>query len=73
MNDISASILIVNESRRRFLQGAGGLALGDRAEGTVDASSGHSRQGGATGAAAGAADPAEDWTFMPLQRRRRKC
>jgi len=28
MNDISRDILIVNESRRRFLQGAGGLALG---------------------------------------------
>ena len=27
MNDISRDILIVNESRRRFLQGAGGLAL----------------------------------------------
>src|ERR1700740_410014 len=28
MNDINREVLIVNESRRRFLQGAGGLALG---------------------------------------------
>jgi hypothetical protein len=45
---------------------AGGLASGASVEGTVGVSFGRSHQGGPPDAAT-AADPGEDWTFIPLQ------
>src|SRR5581483_5938107 len=53
MNDISRGILIVNESRRRFLQGAGGLALGIYT-GAAFADSGTAAPGSAGGGLVGA-------------------
>jgi isoquinoline 1-oxidoreductase beta subunit len=58
MNEISREILIVNESRRRFLQGAGGLALGIYT-GAAFADSGTAAPGSAGGqlVAAGSFEP----------------